>query len=52
LAGPTLAEIERMAIEDALRRHDGSVPKAARELDVAASTIYRKLENWAKRDAG
>jgi len=51
-AGRTLAEIERMAIEDALRRHDGSVPKAARELDVAASTIYRKLENWAKLDAG
>jgi two-component system, repressor protein LuxO len=51
-AGKTLAEIERLAIEDALRRHDGSVPKAARELDVAASTIYRKLETWAKRDAG
>ncbi len=51
-AGRTLAEIERMVIEDALRRHDGSVPKAARELDVAASTIYRKLDAWAKRDAG
>jgi two-component system, repressor protein LuxO len=52
MAGRTLAEIERIAIEEALRRHDGSVPKAARELDVAASTIYRKLENWAKRNAG
>ncbi|WP_209424291.1 sigma-54 dependent transcriptional regulator [Pararhodobacter sp. SW119] len=51
-AGRTLAEIERMVIEDTLQRHDGSVPKAARELDVAASTIYRKLETWAKRNAG
>ena len=52
LAGRTLAEVERLVIEEAMRRHEGSVPRAARELDVAASTIYRKLENWAKRDAG
>lgn len=44
----TLAEIEREAIEDALERHKGSVPKAARELDISASTLYRKLEAWAK----
>lgn len=46
LAGLTLAEIERYAIEEALMRHDGSVPRAARELGVAASTLYRKLEAW------
>jgi len=25
------------------------VPKAARVLDVSPSTLYRKIENWAKR---
>ncbi len=46
-AGLTLAQIERQAIEDAIARHGGSVPLAARELDVAPSTLYRKLEGWA-----
>lgn len=46
LAGRTLAEIERLVIEDAIRRHDGSIPRAARELDVAPSTIYRKRDSW------
>lgn len=45
----TLAQIERRAIEAALARHDGSVPKAARELDVSPSTLYRKLESWSNR---
>lgn len=47
LAGHSLAQIERLAIEMSLRRHDGSVPRAARELEVAPSTIYRKLNEWA-----
>jgi DNA-binding NtrC family response regulator len=45
----TLAEIESRAIDAALARHGGSVPRAARELDVAPSTIYRKL---AQRPSG
>ncbi|KPQ07714.1 MAG: putative response regulator [Rhodobacteraceae bacterium HLUCCA12] len=52
LAGRTLAQIERMVIEDTLRRHNGSVPRAARELDVSASTLYRKLDAWARQDSG
>lgn len=44
----TLAEIERQAIEAALARHDGSVPRAAQDLGVAPSTLYRKLEGWRK----
>lgn len=47
LAGRTLAEIERLAIEAAIARHGGSLPRAARELGVAASTLYRKREAWA-----
>ncbi len=46
LAGLTLAEAERRVVMAALERHDGSVPRAARELDVAPSTIYRKLAAW------
>jgi DNA-binding NtrC family response regulator len=49
LAGLSLAEIERRAVEAALARHAGSVPRAARELDVSPSTLYRKLEAWAAR---
>ena len=46
LAGMTLAEVERRAVLGALSRHNGSVPRAARELDVAPSTLYRKLAAW------
>ena len=46
LAGLTLAEVERRAVLGALSRHQGSVPRAARELDVAPSTLYRKLAAW------
>lgn len=45
-AGRTLGEIERLAIEAALRRAAGSVTRAARALGVAPSTIYRKMEAW------
>lgn len=45
--GRTLAEIERLAIEAALSRNGGSVPRAARDLDVSPSTIYRKREAWS-----
>jgi len=50
LIGKTLAEIERVVIEETIARHGGSVPRAARVLDVSPSTIYRKREVWA-RDA-
>lgn len=48
LSGLTLAEVEKLAIRDALARHDGAVAKAAAELGVAPSTIYRKLGDWRK----
>ncbi len=48
LIGKPLAEIERMVIEATLLRHGGSVPRAARMLDLSPSTLYRKLEGWAK----
>ncbi len=48
LLGLTLAEAERRVIEATLDRFGGSVPKAARVLDVSPSTLYRKIEAWAK----
>jgi two-component system, repressor protein LuxO len=52
LAGRTLAQIERMVIEAAIDRHGGSVPRAAQELDVSPSTIYRKRDAWLRSDRG
>ena len=46
LIGKPLAEIERLVIEATLKRFDGSVPKAARVLELAPSTLYRKIEGW------
>lgn len=52
LVGQTLAEIEQAVIEATIRAEDGSVPRAARVLDVAPSTLYRKRETWSKRAKG
>lgn len=41
-----LALVERDAIEDAVARSDGNIPKAAAALGVAPSTIYRKIQSW------
>ncbi len=46
LLGKPLAEVERLVIEATLARHGGSVPRAARVLDLSPSTLYRKLESW------
>ncbi len=48
LLGRPLAEVERLVIEATLARHRGSVPKAARVLELSPSTLYRKIEGWAK----
>jgi len=46
--GLSLAQIERIIIEEMIRAEDGSVTRAASTLRVAPSTLYRKLENWKK----
>ncbi len=46
LIGMTLAQIEEFAIRAAIERHNGSIPRAAQELDIAPSTIYRKRDGW------
>jgi two-component system, repressor protein LuxO len=49
LLGLPLAEAERRLIEATLAIHGGSIPKAARVLDVSPSTLYRKIEAWAAK---
>ena len=49
LLGRPLAEIERLVIEATLAHHNGSVPKAARVLELSPSTLYRKIETWTQR---
>lgn len=46
LIGLTLAEAERKLIEATLAQHAGSIPRAARVLDVSPSTLYRKIDGW------
>jgi len=48
-AGPgtladALAEVERRMISDALRRHNGNISRAARELGLTRRGLYLKLE--------
>ena len=50
LLGRTLAEIEQIMIEATIARFGGSVPRAARVLDVSPSTLYRKREAWRSGD--
>ena len=38
--------VEKNAIEEAIHRCDGNIPKAAASLDVSPSTIYRKKQAW------
>jgi len=45
-ADATLAQIEREAITQALRRHAGNRQLAARVLDISLATLYRKLKEY------
>ena len=44
--GTPLARLEREFIEATIDFCDGSIPQAARLLDVSPSTLYRKKESW------
>ena len=46
--GTSLATFEREFIEATIDFCDGSIPQAARLLDVSPSTLYRKKESWEK----
>jgi len=42
--------VERQVIERAIKTCDGNINKAAGLLEVAPSTIYRKLQAWESKD--
>ncbi|MEX1311206.1 MAG: sigma-54 dependent transcriptional regulator [Candidatus Sulfomarinibacteraceae bacterium] len=46
----SLDELERAAIEKALKRHGGNLSDVARQLGIGRSTLYRKLEQYGLRD--
>ena len=48
-APPTLEQIERCAIEEALARHDGNLSETVRELGIGRTTLYRKLRKYGLR---
>ncbi len=41
-----LWQVEREAIEQAIRVCDGNIPRAASLLEVSPSTLYRKRLSW------
>ncbi len=54
LVGTPLAEVERELIEATIEYCGGSIPRAAKILELSPSTIYRKIESWSagQRRAG
>ncbi|SEA76852.1 sigma-54-dependent transcriptional regulator [Rubrimonas cliftonensis] len=48
LVGAALAQMEREFIEATIEACEGSIPRAARILEVSPSTLYRKREGWTK----
>ncbi len=40
----SLAEIEKLAIQDALKKVDGNISRAAKILDISRTTLYSKME--------
>jgi DNA-binding NtrC family response regulator len=48
LVGLPLAEIERLVIEATIDAEAGSLPRAARRLGLAPSTLYRKRQGWTQ----
>jgi two-component system repressor protein LuxO len=46
LVGVPLADVERQLIEATIAHCDGSIPRAARMLEVSPSTLYRKRSAW------
>jgi len=47
----SLRDLEMVAIEQALQRHDGNKPAAAEELGVSLKTLYNKLNSAEDRRA-
>jgi DNA-binding NtrC family response regulator len=49
LPSTTLAELERLAIVQALQQHHGNRQAAAQALDIGLATLYRKMKTYQLR---
>jgi len=52
LPGLTLEEIEREAIRLSLRRHRGKRAAVVKELEIAKSTVMKRIAQWKLQDEG
>ena len=41
-----LEEVEKQVIEKVLRKHQGNVSQAARELGLTRTSLYRRMERY------
>jgi len=48
-SGMTLAEMEKVIIENALKRNNNSISKTATELGIHRATLYRKLKSYTQK---
>jgi len=46
VAGPTLDDLEKTSIEQVLKRHQGNISHAARELGLTRTSLYRRIEKF------
>ncbi|RED14274.1 sigma-54-dependent transcriptional regulator [Pontivivens insulae] len=51
LVGRALGDVERSFIEATIDHCGGSIPRAARMLEISPSTLYRKRDSWLKEAA-
>jgi hypothetical protein len=50
IPGTTIADLEKMAITDAMKFYQGRKNDAAEALGISTRTLYNKLEEYAKED--
>ncbi len=50
IPGTTIADLEKMAILDAMKFYEGRRNDAAEALGISVRTLYNKLEEYAKED--
>jgi len=41
-----LDDVEKAAIDQALKRHDGNVSRAARDLGLTRTSLYRRMDKY------
>jgi transcriptional regulator of acetoin/glycerol metabolism len=41
-----IQDVEKAAIEKAIRKHNGNLSQAAQELGMGRSTLYRKMKKY------